>query len=76
MTTAADRLAAVAQQMRDKFDADRLAGELGCEVTPHPELAGRVDARDPLPGLWLLTGTPDEVRAEVRAEAQRRAEAS
>jgi DNA-binding CsgD family transcriptional regulator len=44
-----------------------LAAELGCEVAPHPQLAGVVEARHPAPGLWLLAGTPGEIRAEVRA---------
>jgi hypothetical protein len=60
------------RRMRGEFEAARLAAELGCEVTPHPELAGRVEARDPLPGLWLVIGTPDEVRAEVRRFGARR----
>jgi hypothetical protein len=63
----AARVAAEAQRMRDGLEARSLARELGCEVTAHPELAGRVEAWDPLPGLTLLIGTPDEVRAEVVA---------
>lgn len=66
MTAFAAEVAAEAGRMREQFEADTLAAELGCEVTPHPGWSGVVDARDPAPGLWLLTGTPDEVRAEVR----------
>lgn len=54
------------ERLRDRFEADRLAAELGCEVTPHPELAGRVEAWNALPGLRLVSGIPAEVRAEVR----------
>lgn len=43
-----------------------LTAELGCDVTLHPVLAGVVEAWSPAPGVWLLVGTPDEVRAEVR----------
>ena len=46
--------------------AAELAAELGCEVTPHPILAGRVEARDPVPGIYVLVGAPGEVRAEAR----------
>lgn len=49
-------------------EAGRLAAELGCEVEPHPVLPGVVEARDPVPGVWLLAGTPDEVRAAARRE--------
>lgn len=55
-------------------EADRLAAELGCEVVPHLRFAGMVEARDAAPGLWPLSGTPDEVRNEafrVRALARR-----
>lgn len=47
--------------------AAQLSAELGCEVTPHPVLAGVVEARNPSPGVWLLAGPPGEVRAETRA---------
>ncbi|HEY0935869.1 MAG TPA: hypothetical protein VGD91_19285 [Trebonia sp.] len=63
--------AAAVHRLRDKFAADRLAAELGCEVTAHPRLAGRVEAWDPLPGLRLVTGTPEDVRAEVRRDGLR-----
>jgi hypothetical protein len=49
-----------------RFIADRLSAEIGCEVSPHPMLKATFEARDPLPGVWLLAGTPDEIRAEVR----------
>jgi hypothetical protein len=52
--------------MRDRFEADRLTADLGCEVTPHPRFTGIFDARDPAPGVWLLSGTPEELRAEWR----------
>jgi DNA-binding CsgD family transcriptional regulator len=52
--------------MRDELEAEMLAAELGCEVIPHPYFNGRFDARDPAPGVWLLSGTPDEIRAEWR----------
>lgn len=68
MTAFGDRVAAEAQKMRDGLEAGMLAGDLGCEVTPHPELAGRVEAWDPLPGWHLLIGTPQEVRRAVTAE--------
>lgn len=58
--------------MRDRLEAGVLAGELGCQVTPHPELAGRVEAWGPLPGWHLLIGTPQEVREAVTAELRRR----
>jgi hypothetical protein len=51
VTAAAAWVAAKAQRMRDGLEAGMLAGELGCEVTAHPELAGRVEAWEPLPGL-------------------------
>jgi hypothetical protein len=66
VTAFAAEVAAEAGRMREQFEADTLAAELGCEVTPHPGWSGVVEARDPAPGLWLLTGTPDEVRAEAR----------
>jgi hypothetical protein len=50
-----------------QFQAVRLAAELGCEVAPHPELAGLVEAPNPAPGIRLLVGTADEIRAEARA---------
>ncbi|HXJ26560.1 MAG TPA: hypothetical protein VNH17_12705 [Streptosporangiaceae bacterium] len=46
--------------------AAELAAELGCEVTPHPLLAGVVEARSPVPGVWVLVGTPEEIRDEVQ----------
>jgi hypothetical protein len=46
--------------------ADALAAELGCEVAPAPARAGIVVACQPLPSIWMLIGTPDEIRAEVR----------
>jgi hypothetical protein len=57
----AERIARVQRQ----FTADRLAAELGCDVTPHPYLGGAFEARDPMPGVWLLMGTPEELRAEA-----------
>ncbi|HEY0932449.1 MAG TPA: hypothetical protein VGD91_01795 [Trebonia sp.] len=63
--------AAAVRRLRDEFAASRLAAELGCEVTAHPELTGRVEAWDPLPGLRLVMGTPDDVRAEVRRDGLR-----
>jgi hypothetical protein len=59
------------QRLRGQLDADRLAAELGCEVTPHPELPRVVEARAPALGVWLLAGTPDEVRAAARAVQMR-----
>jgi hypothetical protein len=73
MTAVAARVVAQAQRMRDGLEAGMLAGELGCQVTPHPELAGRVEAWEPLPGWHLLIGTPEEVRRAVAAERRRRA---
>jgi hypothetical protein len=46
--------------------ADCLAAELSCEVTPAPARPGVVVARRPLPSIWMLVGTPAEIRAEVR----------
>lgn len=60
-----------ARLLRGVSDADALGRELGCEVTPHPELAGRVEAWDPLPGLRLVIGTPGEVRDGVREHGLR-----
>jgi hypothetical protein len=54
------------QRLRNRIAAARLAAEFSCDLIPNPDFAGTFDARDPLPGLWLLTGTPDEIRAEVR----------
>jgi hypothetical protein len=54
----AAQLAAETEWMRDKFAADRLAEELGCEVNPNLEFVGVVEPRDLVPGLWLLVGTP------------------
>jgi hypothetical protein len=56
--------------MQGRFEADKLAGELGCEVTVHPELAGVVEARG-LPGVWLLAGSPEKVRAGGRKAQMR-----
>jgi hypothetical protein len=72
VTAVAARVAAEAQKVRDGLEARVLAGELGCQVTPHPELAGRAEARGPLPGWHLLIGTPQEVREAVTAELRRR----
>jgi DNA-binding CsgD family transcriptional regulator len=63
----AGQLTAEAGRMRDQLEARMLRDELGCEVTPHPRFIGIFDAREPAPGVWLLTGTPDELRAEWRA---------
>ena len=52
------------QRLRNRIAAARLSAELGCEVTPNPDFPGTFDARDPAPGVWLLTGTLDELRAE------------
>ena len=71
MNVTAAWVQARARQLRAAQEAGRLAAELGCEVTPHPELAGVVEARCPVPGVWLLAGTPDEVRAEVRRHGMR-----
>jgi hypothetical protein len=60
-------LAAETERIRNQFEAYRLAAELGCEVISHPRRAGIFDVRDPAPGVWLLSGTPDELRAEWRA---------
>jgi hypothetical protein len=57
---------AAARRMRNRIAAARLSAELGCEVTPNPDFPGTFDARDPAPGVWLLTGTLDELRAETR----------
>jgi hypothetical protein len=54
------------QRLRDRIAAARLSAELGCEITPNPDFAGTFDARDPAPGVWLLTGTLDELRTETR----------
>jgi hypothetical protein len=67
VTITAAWLAAEAERMRDQLEADRLAAELGCEVTLDPRFVGVFEARDPAPGVWLLSGTPDEIRAEWRA---------
>jgi DNA-binding CsgD family transcriptional regulator len=66
VTVTAEQLAAEAEWMRDQLEANRLAAELGCEVISHPLRAGIFDARGPAPGVWLLSGTPDELRAEWR----------
>jgi hypothetical protein len=55
------------QRLRDRLAATRLSAELGCDVTPNPDFAGTFDAREPALGVWLLTGTLDELRAEWRA---------
>ena len=70
MNVTAAWLAAETERMRDQFEADHLAAELGCEVTAHPRFAGVFEARNPAPGIWLLTGTPDEIRAEVARTAK------
>jgi hypothetical protein len=64
-------VAAEAARMRGQHEARLLADELGCEVTPHPERPGVVEAREPSPGVYVLVGTPAEVRAAGR-EAQLR----
>jgi DNA-binding CsgD family transcriptional regulator len=66
MTVTAASVAAEAEWLPDQLEAGRLAAELGCEVTPHPRFAGRFEARDAAPGVWLLSGMPDEIRAEWR----------
>lgn len=71
MTATVGSLGAAAQRMRDRLEAHRLAAELGCEVTPHPELPGIVEARGPAEGIWLLAGTPVKVRAAARAAQMR-----
>jgi hypothetical protein len=48
-----------------RLEAGALAAELGCEVTPHPLRTGVFEARDPWPGVWLLAGTSQEIRAEA-----------
>jgi hypothetical protein len=55
VTTVAAWVAAEAQKVRDGLEARVLAGELGCQATPHPELAGRVEAWAPLPGWTCLS---------------------
>jgi hypothetical protein len=72
VTAAAAWVAAEAQRMRDGLEARCVAADLGCEVTAHPELVGRVEAWDPLPGWRLLIGTPQEVRTAVAAERRGR----
>jgi DNA-binding CsgD family transcriptional regulator len=67
VTVTAAWLAAETERMRDQFEADRLAAELGCEVIPNPRFTGIFDARDAAPGVWLLSGTAEELRAEWRA---------
>jgi hypothetical protein len=37
VTITGAQLAAETEWMRDQFEADRLAAELDCEVTPHPQ---------------------------------------
>lgn len=64
-------VAAEARRLRDQLEADSLAAELGCEVTVKPRIAGRVDAWNALPGLRLVSGTPDEVRDAVRQHGLR-----
>lgn len=72
MTAVRPWVAAEAQRMRDGLEAGCLAADLGCEVSAHPELAGRVEAVDPLPGWRVLIGTPQQVRVAVAAEVRRR----
>jgi DNA-binding CsgD family transcriptional regulator len=67
VTVTAAEIAAEAQWMRDQAEADRLADELGCEVTLHLRFAAVFEACDLAPGVWLVSGTPDEIRAEWRA---------
>lgn len=71
MTVTAAWLEAETERMRDQLEADHLAAELGCEVTPHPRFAGLFEARDPTPSVWLLSGTADEIRQEWRATLMR-----
>lgn len=71
MSLTAAWVAAAAQRMRGQLEADRLAAELGCEVSQHPELRGIVEARSPAEGVWILAGTPDSVRAGARAAQMR-----
>ena len=66
MNVTAEWLARQARLLRGVSDADALGRELGCEVTPHPDLVGRVEAWHPLPGLHVMVGTPGEVRDGVR----------
>jgi len=66
VTVTAEWLAAEAERLRDQLEADRLAAELGCEVTMHPRFVGVFEARDPAPGLFLVSGSPGEIRREWR----------
>lgn len=72
MTPAEARAAIRAEHDRDVHEAHRLAAELGCEVTAHPQLVGTVEAYGPLPGVYVMVGGADEIRSEVRADKRRR----
>jgi hypothetical protein len=64
-------VAAEAERMRDQQEADRLTGELGCEVTPHPFYVGVFEVSDQELGLVLVSDVPDEIRTEVRRHGLR-----
>ena len=66
MNVTGEWLAAETEWLRDQLEADRLAAELGCEVTMHPRFVGVFEARDPAPGLFLVSGSPGEIRREWR----------
>ena len=66
MTVTAASVAAEAEWLRDQAEARQLAAELGCEVTPHPRFAGVFEVDDRELGLYLQSGEPGEIRAEVR----------
>jgi hypothetical protein len=70
VTTTAASVAAEAEWLRDSLDALALAAELRCEVALHPSFAGIVEAFRPAPGIYVLVGTPEEIRAEVRRQDQ------
>jgi hypothetical protein len=53
------------ERQRDETEAARLAGDLGCEVTPHPLYAGVFEVDDAL-GLIMVSDAPAQIRAEVR----------
>lgn len=66
MTAVRAWVAAEAQRMRDGLEAACVAADLGCEVTAHPELAGRVEAWDLCPA-----GTCSSARRRRYAEQWR-----
>jgi hypothetical protein len=49
-------------------EAGQLAAELGCEVIPHPVLPGVIEAHRPAPGVFVIAGTPESVRAQAHAD--------